>query len=100
MIVMVRGVIYQSVPEAAERLGLTPAAVYSALHNNRMDKLGTGTSRRKPITLHGVSFPSVNAASKALGFGRTYLWNAINRNTDFSRQRVADAVAAYKEQIK
>ena len=100
MIIMVRGVIYPSVREAAAGLGLSPAAVYSALHNNRMDKLGTGTSRRKPITLHGVSFPSVNAASKALGFGRTYLWNSLNRNTDFTRKRVADAVAAYKEKTK
>ena len=97
MIIMVRGVLYPSVREAAAKLGLSPAAVYSALHSNRMDKLGTGKSRRKPITLHGVSFPSINAAGKALGFSRTYLWNAINRNTDFSRQRVADAVAAYKE---
>lgn len=100
MIVMVRGVLYPSVREAAASLGLSSAAVYSALHNNRMDKLGTRNNRRKPVTINGITFPSVNSASKTLGFSRTYLWNTINRNTDFGRKKVADAVAAYKEQNK
>jgi hypothetical protein len=100
MLIKIRGVTYPSVKAAAAAHNLTPEAIYSGLTRGNMDTVGTGKNSPKPITLHGVSFPSVNAASKALGLGRTYLGKVLSHGTDFTRKRVADAVAAYKEKTK
>ena len=98
--IRVRGVVYPTVKAAAEAHNVTIAAVYSALHRGDTDSIGMGKNFKKPITLDGVTFRSIAAASKELGLGRTYLWKVLNHGTDYTRQRVADALAAYKEKNK
>jgi hypothetical protein len=100
MLVRIRGVVYPSVKAAAAANNRTIEAVYSALHRGDTDSVGTGKNFKKPITLDGVTFRSIATASKELGLGRTYLWKVLNHGTDYTRQRVEDALAAYKEKMK
>ena len=100
MLIRIRGVVYPTVKAAAEANNVTIAAVYSALHRGDTDTIGMGKNFKRPITLDGVTFRSIAAASKELGLGRTYLWKVLNHGTDYTRQRVADALAAYKEKNK
>lgn len=100
MLVRIRGVTYPSVKVAAEALGVTINAIYSALNRGNIDTVGLGKSRPKSVELDGLSFPSIRAASLALGFGRTYLGKVLHRGTSFTRKKVSDAVAAYKERSK
>jgi hypothetical protein len=100
MIIKIRGVTYPSVRAAAEAQNVQPNAIYSALNRGNVDMIGMGRNVKKPITLGGISFPSLGVASVALGFGRTYLGRILNYGTDVTRKKVADAVAAYKEKMK
>jgi hypothetical protein len=85
---------------AAEALGVTINAIYSALNRGNIDTVGLGKSQPQSVELDGLSFPSIRAASLALGFSRTYLGKVLHRETIFTRKKVADAVAAYKERSK
>jgi len=100
MLIKIRGVTYPSVRAAAKAHNVTMDAIYSALNRGNMDAVGTGKNPKKPITLHGLTFPSISAASVTLGFNRTYLGKVLSHGTDFTRKRVADAAAAHKEKTK
>lgn len=99
MITKIRGVTYPSVKAASEALGVTVNAIYSALNRGNINTVGLGKSQPRHVDLDGdgLSFKSIRSASLALGFGRTYLSKVLSRGTDFTRKKVADAVAAYKE---
>jgi len=97
MQVKVRGWIYPSVRAAAETLGVTINAVYSALNRGNIDKLGLGKARKKPIDLYGVLFPSMTAAALALNFKRTYLSTVMRRGSVQGLKRIEAEVQAYKE---
>ena len=72
MLINVRGVIYQSVRHAAESLGVSKDAVYSALARGSTDKLGLGNTQRKPTELFGSKFRSLGDAGRALGLRRSF----------------------------
>ena len=100
MLIKIRGVVYPSVKAAAEAHSLTVQGIYSGLTRGDMDTVGTGKNRPKPITLNGISFPSISVASKALGFQRKYLGNVLKNGSEVSHKRVADAIAAYMEKTE
>lgn len=101
MPVTVRGVTYANAHECAKALGVHPGTVYAAVCRNRLETLGTGRGvgkkhphsggRVKPCTIGGFSFPSLSAASLALGFKRKYLGEALRRNRDSAKQKVLAA---------
>ena len=97
MLIRIRGVTYPSVKAAAEALGVTVYAIYSALTRGNIDTVGLGTSRPQPVTLDGITFPSIRAASLALGFTRTYLGKVLSKGRNKSYAKVMAALAAYKE---
>ena len=99
MQVKVRGYIYPNVRAAAEALGVTVNAVYSALNRGNIDKLGLGKSKKEPIYLFGVSFPSMAAAALALNFKRTYISTVLRRASVQGYKRIEAAVQAYKERM-
>ena len=58
MITKVRGVTYASVRQAAQSLGVTEAAVYSALWRGKMELLGLGNTKRKKYVRKVISTDS------------------------------------------
>jgi hypothetical protein len=91
MRVRVRGTIYDSVPEAAAALNVSPKSVYVSAHRGRLDTLGVGAGKRstpgaayggrpkRPIKIGPLEFDSLSEASKALGYHRNSLATAIRR---------------------
>ena len=97
MLIKVRGVIYQSVRHAAESLGVTIAAVYSALRRGTMDSVGLGNTQRKPTELFGLKFASLSDACRVLGFRRGYIQKVIATNSHIGMERIRVAVYIYKQ---
>ncbi len=100
MLIKIRGVTYPNAKAAAEAHDVRVDAIYSALNRGKIDAVGTGKQRKKQITLNGYTFPSISAASVALGFGRTYLGKALVNGSEISRNRVANAIKDYVEKTK
>ena len=96
MLVEVRGVIYPSTRAAARALGVSIDAVYSALARGSMDKLGLGTTQRKPVEIGGIPFRSMCAASRALGFSQSYLRTMLNSESPRIKERMRLAAEQYK----
>lgn len=105
MRVEVRGVTYNSADEAAKALGVARVTVYSALSKGKQDTLGLGRGNRKeesrksgkgvPITFGKVTFPSIAAASVALGFRPKYLATALQKGQAETLGRIAQAALRY-----
>lgn len=100
MLIKIRGVTYPNARAAAEAHDVKIDAIYSALNRGKIDAVGTGKCRKKKITLNGFTFPSISAASVALGFGRTYLGKALVNGSEISQKRVANAIKVYAEKTK
>jgi hypothetical protein len=87
MRVKVRGVVYESVDECAAALGVCRGTVCAALSRGREDAIGTGrgrhsgdrTGRAKPITVGGVRYPSIAAASRGLGMADGWLGDVLKK---------------------
>jgi hypothetical protein len=97
MIVEIRKVRYNSVRHAAAVLGVTIAAVYSALRRGTMDSVGLGNTQRKPTELFGLKFASLSDACRALGFQRGYIQKVIATNSHIGMERIRVAVYIYKQ---
>lgn len=101
MRVTVRGVTYGSAKEAAKALGVAKSTVYSALCRGNPDSLGLRRGTRPPesrksgrgkeITIGGITFPSISAASEALGFRKKYLAVALVKGRSVTKGRIAAA---------
>jgi len=115
--VVIRGVTYSSLREAARALGVSPQAVSTALMRGTADNVGLRKEgqpllippRRAtriegrvgiPFSLGGFSWPSRQAASVALGWGTTYLGQLLNRGREKDLRVIAAAVARYAEAMK
>lgn len=105
MRVIIRGTIYETVREAADALGVSTSHIYNAVLKGTQDYIGIGMGRwRKPrdsftgnkIVLHGVDFPSMKAASLALGFGQHYVRSVLLRQSPRGLRRIQEAVALYE----
>ena len=65
----VRGTVYPDTAAAAKGEGVSQEAVYYAIRNNSLDRLGLGTRGPQPypVCIGARTYPSVKAASHALG---------------------------------
>lgn len=100
MPVNVRGTDYPSARHAANALGLTPEAIYRAIAQGRTDTVGSGgrcpnPAKARPVRLGPVTFPSMQAASVALGFSRGYIANARFFRRASAQERILAAAMAY-----
>ena len=109
MRVSIRGVTYETVREAAEAHGMSKSYIYKMVLEGRQDSIGIGMGNwRKPrhrfdgnkIVLYGVEFPSMTAASLALGFKRHYVRGALRRPSKKSDTRIREAVAIYERKAE
>ncbi len=103
--VIIRGETFETVQHAAETFGVAKSTVYCALSRGNPDSIGLrrGTrpkeshksGRGREFTIAGVTFPSIAAASEALGFRRRYLADALVKGRTETRQRIAFAALRY-----
>jgi len=99
MLIKVRGVTYPSVRQAAESMKVTEAAVYSALFRGSMDLLGLGNTKRKPVEVEGLSFPSIAVAARALGLSEKYVRKVILTDSIAGMKRFRAAALVYRNKI-
>lgn len=105
MRVAIRGTIYETVNEAAEAMGVQTNTIYRAINMGRIDSVGLGRGTRPercrksgkgvPITFGKVTFPSIAAASVALGFRPKYLATALQKGQAETLGRIAQAALRY-----
>lgn len=99
MRVRIAGRVFESAHDAAAHYGVTPFAVWQAIHQGDPDRIARGRRRTgtrcKPIVLGGVAFPSQQAASLALGFGRCYVSHVLASGCASRMDRVVAAAMAY-----
>lgn len=98
--VRIRGVTYPSAQAAAEALGVHRDTVYTMLRKGRPDLIGTGSKRpgngsAKTFTIGPCTFPSMRAASRALGRGDRYVQDVMRRGTEEERARLVRRVMEY-----
>jgi len=98
--VKVRGVVYESVKEAAQALGMSVAGVYGALDRGKADLLGLGKTSPKKTVIAGVEFRSMSAASEALGFDRRFLQDTWRSGSAHKRAVLDAAIARFTEERK
>ncbi len=102
MRVMLKGIIYESVEDAAKAYNVKPACVRRVINEGREDRFQPKPAKSKrglpePFTIEGVTFPNQKAANDALGFPFNYVTQAVNRNSAVSLAKVAEAVREYKK---
>ncbi len=102
MRVMIKGVLYETVEDAAKAYNVKPKQIYRALNEGREDRLqpkkqGCKRGQPQPITIEGVTFPNQKAANDALGFSFNYVTQAVNRNSAVQLAKVAAAARQYRE---
>ena len=100
MIVEIRGQRFPTVRAAAAAMDVTEEAIYSALARGRMDMVGLGTTKKRPVTIEGVHFPTMAAAAKALGFSSSHFKRIIDSTSPATISRIKAAAIRYKESIK
>lgn len=94
--VRIRGRVYANAAAAAAVLKLTPNAVLRAVREGREDRVGLRQRGRPagcPVVIGPHRFPSMRAASLALGFERSYVWWAFRKSAT-ARARVLAAAMA------
>lgn len=102
MRVMIKGVIYETVEDAAKAYNVKPVCIRRALNEGREDRLqpkkqGCKRGKPQPITIEGVTFPNQKAANDALGFSFNYVTQAVNRNSAVQLAKVAAAARRYRD---
>jgi len=100
MIVEIRGQRFPTVRAAAAAMDVTEEAIYSALARGRMDMVGLGTTKKRPVTIEGVHFPTMAAAARTLGFSSSHFKRIIDSTNPATISRIKAAAIRYKESIK
>lgn len=105
MPVRVRGVVYTDADAAAKALGVSTSAVTLALARGSIDRVGLPrraredrsvyASRSRPVVIGGARFPSMAAASRALGFHDGYVSGVLGRGSARQRERLVGAAMAW-----
>jgi len=104
MKVMLKGVTYDSVSEAAKAYNVTEQTIRRALNEGRENTLEAKKAdckrgRPEKFTIEGMTFPNQKAANDAFGLPFNCVTQAITRNSPVSMARVVAAARAYKERI-
>lgn len=104
MRVMLKGVVYETVEDAAKAYNVKPACIRRVLNEGREDRFQPKPANSKrglpePFTIEGVTFPNQKAANDALGFSFNYVTQAVNRNSAVQLAKIAEAARRYREKI-
>ena len=104
MKVMLKGIVYDSVSDAAKAYNVTEHTIRRVLNEGRENTLQPkkdGCKRGKPekFTIEGMTFPNQKAANDAFGLPYNCITQAVNRGSATSMARVIAAARAYKEKI-
>lgn len=95
MPVHVGGRDFPTARAAAEHFGVTPGAIYKAIDDGEPERIGQPQEynghRSRAFSIGGQTWPSMSAASRALGFGHGYIAQAIRKNRHSSMQKVLSA---------
>jgi len=99
MPIRIRGLDYADAHAAAVALGVTAAAVWQAAHKGTLDRVGLGPrrdnpSRARPVAIGSASYASMAVASKVLGFGESYISQALRRKSKRAMERIVAAQMA------
>lgn len=102
MIVMIQGVIYDTLEDAAQAFNVKPKQILRALDEGREDRLrpkkqGSKQGNPQPFAIEGVTFPNQKAANDALGFSYNYVTQAVNRNSAVQLSKIAEAARRYRD---
>lgn len=105
MRVHIAGQDFEDVYEAAAHFGVQPATVYSAISDGDPDRIARPAVynpwKSKPFSIGDLTFPSMRAASRALGFkNEEFVSNAIKNGSRRGRERILAAAMAYVAQGK
>lgn len=106
--VKIRGQVFPTAKAAAAHFKVNISTVYHAIADGRADTIGLGRGnypkdRRKSasareIKIGGKTYPSMAAASKALGFHPQYIRHVMRVGKDQARARVLRAAMAASAQ--
>lgn len=105
MRVEVRGKVYKDVPTAARALKVKKDSVYCSIVRGTTDTLGRGrgnrTNRRggrpaKEFKIGSTLFPSMSAASRALGFNSRYIQLVLSKGKKRARENLYAAMLKYQ----
>ena len=102
MRVKIKGVIYETVENAAKAFNVKPKQILRALDEGREDRLrpkrqGSKQGNPQPFAIEGVNFPNQKAANDALGFSYNYVTQAVNRNSAVQLAKIAEAARRYRD---
>ena len=96
MRVRIRGEIFDTAQAAAVRFGVTPQAVWRAVQEGREDRIGLpqryNCGGARPFELGGRSFPSMAAASRAIGHAPAYVAHVLSRGGPRARENLIGAI--------
>ena len=99
MIVEIRGQRFSTVRAAAAAMDVTEEAIYSALARGRMDMVGLGTTKKRPVTIEGVHFPTMAAAARTLGFSSSHFKRVIDSTNLATIARLKEKAQEYKTKL-
>lgn len=99
MPVLICGIRFASARDAAAHYGVTPHAVYHAISDGDPDRIARpnfvwteeNNPKGRPFKVGGLSFPSMAAADRALGFGQGYVSRAVKTGSKVKWQRIVAA---------
>ena len=99
MIVQIRDQKFPTVRAAAAAMNVTEEAIYSALARGRMDMVGLGTTKKRPVTIEGVHFPTMAAAARTLGFSSSHFKRIIDSTNLTTIARLKEKAQEYKTKL-
>ena len=109
MTVSIRGTTYPNAAAAAEAVGVSVATVYSAVIRGTTDTVGLGHNGPnrgkgglppKPLTIGHISFPSMRAASIALGMSAPYISMVLCRGKERAKANLLARAMKYQTDLE
>ena len=103
MRVLIGGQVFPSARAAAAYFGCSVGSIWSALADGDPDRIAgpeaRGGWKAKPFSIGSLSFSSMRAASRALGFDSPeFIAKAIKRGSKRGRERILEAAMKYEAQ--
>ncbi|WP_376872339.1 hypothetical protein [Albirhodobacter sp. R86504] len=99
MQVSVRGRVFKDAQAAADAFGVGRSAIYAAICQGRIDRLGLpvqyGLNNTRPFSAGGYSWPSEAAACRDLGLRREFICRMRKRNSERMRARLVAALMQF-----
>jgi hypothetical protein len=103
------GKIYEDVPTAAKKLGITKSAVYTALSRGRAPGAGQGKGQRPnwcggrpivPVKIGPFEWPSYAAAARALDVDQRWLRKVVTSGGQRAKANLLRKVMEYQATLE